>query len=80
MFDAKERQYVIWTRYEKPDGGPRNVVRHVYGPYPTRSKALTQLKNMVKNFEDETCGHDPGIVESQVVELIGLDKPTTSDD
>ena len=58
-------QFVIWTRYQRPDG---KIVRHVYGPYPTRSKAQTDLKKMLKDAE--LYGQDSASVEAAVCKLL----------
>jgi hypothetical protein len=39
-------QFVIMTRYQKT---PTTVIRHVYGPYPTRAKALGVVRQMRRN-------------------------------
>lgn len=62
--------YVIWTRYQSPKG---TVIRHVFGPYPTRAKALTAMKNMIRdNIE---YGNDMDNAEVYVTKMIGCSKP-----
>lgn len=55
-------QYAIWTRFTTHTGF---VVRHVFGPYPTRSKAQTALKRMLKNDREFYEGY-VGNLEVQV--------------
>jgi hypothetical protein len=47
-------QFVIMTRYQK---SPTIVVRHVYGPYPTRAKAQSAINKMkrehIANYGDD---------------------------
>jgi len=58
-------QWVIWTRYETPWG---QVIRHVYGTWPTRGKALTELRRMKRNADQ--YGTDLDRVEAHVVKLL----------
>lgn len=65
-------QFAIWTRYERPTG---TIVRHVFGPYPTRSKAQAELKRMLRRTQDEARGHfDMGALEAHVTKMVG-DEP-----
>jgi hypothetical protein len=75
----KETGYVIITRYVRPD---RKIVHHVYGgpdgSYPTRSKANTAKKSMIRE-DKERMGDksvqdalDKGFLEITVTKLIPL--------
>lgn len=60
--------FAIWTRYVRPNG---TVVRHVFGPYPTRSKAATVLKRMLQD-QVTWYGEDQlDQVEAQVTKMVG---------
>lgn len=63
-------QFVIWTRFTTHTGF---IVRHVYGPYETRSKAQSALKRMLRNDEEYYGGY-VGNLETQVTKLIGEEK------
>lgn len=60
-------QYAIWTRYKHPKG---KIIRHVFGPYPTRSKAQTDLKHMLARNLD--YGNDMSRVEVQVTKMVDV--------
>lgn len=59
------KQFVIWTRYERPDG---KIVRHAYGPYASRSTARRHLTELWRVL-DELHGTRDG-AEAQVVTLL----------
>lgn len=59
--------FVIWTRYERPTGV---IVRHAYGPYPTRSKAQTELRRMRREFASNYSADDMARVEAVVTKVI----------
>jgi hypothetical protein len=56
--------FVIWTRYVNPKG---KIIRHAFGPYPTRAKAQTALKKMIRESYDIEMDN----AEAQVTKLIG---------
>lgn len=63
-------QFVIMTRYQR---SPTVVIRHAYGPYPTRAKAQTVLKRMHRNAV-ELLGYSPdemAKIEAHVTKLLG---------
>lgn len=63
-------QYAIWTRYERPTG---TIVRHVFGPYSTRSKAQTEMRRMTRLNRD-VYGVDMDKIEVHVTKMVG-DEP-----
>lgn len=65
-------QFAIWTRYTRPTG---KIVAHVFGPYPTRSKAQAELRKMIRRTQDEARGHfDMTSLEAHVTKIVG-DEP-----
>lgn len=59
--------YVIVTRYEKPNG---QVIRHVYGPPVTRSKADTLKRRLVREWTSTYTKEEMDRVEVSVVHLL----------
>jgi hypothetical protein len=60
--------YVIWTRYWKP--GRKVVVRHAYGPFPTRAKAETVKKRILRTHEVMYGTYKGEQIEVAVVKLL----------